>query len=291
MRRPQVRPRSASHLPRGPEPVAASKSATKKAPKPLMAKPAKKPSRFVSRTPKSKAQNVVKMKRHRGRRFGLLILLSVVLVEVVVMSVAVFSSALSVTKIEVTGTKRISATSIRNALEGQLGVSLAQVDNAKVAAQLQSFSLIESVDVIASPPHTLMVNVTERSPIAIAVLNGSAVLVDPAGIQVGSVSSADRYPVVDVSGDPRKSSNFRAAVDVLLALPSDLYPQVASISARSKDDVTLQLRGVANQQIVWGDGSQSALKSRVLAALFKHTKRNVRLTIDVSSPDAPVVRY
>jgi len=281
MRRPQSRPRAASNLPKAPERVGS--------PKPRQTRiPRVSPSKPIRAKPKTVSLSDF---RHRGRRIGFLVAAAIVLVEITVMSIAVFSSALAVTHIEVSGTKRLSATSIRNALQGQLGVPLTQIDNAKVAAQLESFSLIESVDVIASPPHTLMVNVTERTPIAIVVLSGSAVLVDPAGIQIGAASASDSYPVVDVTGDPRKNSNFRAAVDVLLALPSDLYPQVASISARSKDDVTLQLRGAANQQIVWGDGSQSALKSKVLAALFKHTRRSVQLTIDVSSPDAPVVRY
>ncbi len=229
--------------------------------------------------------------RNRGKRllvgFGATVLVAIV----TIMSVAIFSPVLAINRIQVVGTDRLSAKSIQNALQGQIGVSLTQVDNAKVAAQLQSFSLIESVDVIASPPHTLLVNITERSPIAIVNLNGAAVLVDPAGVQIGAASSRDSYPVVDVVSDPRRNANYRAAVDVLLALPSELYPRVASISARSKDDVTLQLRGVSNQQIVWGDGSQSSLKSKVLAALFKNTKRNVKLTLDVSSPEAPVVRY
>jgi cell division protein FtsQ len=214
-----------------------------------------------------------------------------VLVISAVMITVNFSSVLAIEQIKVVGTDRLSSKSIQNALQAQVGVSLAQVDPAQVADQLKSFSLIESVDVVASPPHTLLIRITERAPIAIVVLAGSAVLVDPAGIQIGPATANDDYPVVDVTTNPRGNANFRAAVDVLLALPSELYPQVAGISARSKDDVTLQLRSVANQQIVWGDGSQSALKSKVLAALFKNTKRNVPLTIDVSAPDAPVVRY
>jgi cell division protein FtsQ len=223
----------------------------------------------------------------------LIVTLSALVIAAVVtlMSIVIFSPALAIQKIQVVGTNRLSAKSIQNALAGELGTSLTRVDPQKVAAQLASFSLIESVAVVANPPHTLQVQVTERSPIAVVNLGGSLVLVDPAGIQIGAATGHDAYPLVDVTGNPRDNANYRAAVDVLLALPSNLYPQVASISARSKDDVTLQLRGVANQQIVWGDGSNSALKSRVLAALFKNTKRSVRLTIDVSSPDAPVVRY
>ena len=294
MRRPQSRPRLSNNLPKAPEVRTQQqpKLAPRKVAKLVASKPLKQPklAKTAQRSSNQKVTNLSKV-RHRGRRVAFSVAALGVLAIATVMSVAVFSPALAVTQIQVVGANRISAKSVQNALQGQIGVSLTQVDNAKVAAQLQSFSLIESVDVIASPPHTLLIKITERSPIAIVNLNGQAVLVDPAGVQIGQAKASDNFPVVDVSSDPRRNSNYRAAVDVLLALPSSLYPEVASISARSKDDVTLQLRGVTNQQIVWGDGSNSALKSKVLDALFKNTKRNLRLTLDVSSPETPVVRY
>ncbi|MEN9752715.1 MAG: hypothetical protein RL670_406 [Actinomycetota bacterium] len=308
MKPPRSKPRTLSHLPQAP-----ANSPQKPTPqKRKFAKPPKsqKPDASQKRSaksglrwqPKTKATRAVRAPertnitplRSRYRQTKRLILtLAVLTIASVVglMSFVIFSPVLAIQKIKVVGTHRVSAKSIQNALAGEIGSSLTRVDPQKVAAQLASFSLIESVAVVASPPHTLQVQVTERSPIAIVNLGGSYALVDPAGIQIGAATTLDNYPLVDVTGNPRDNANYRAAVDVLLALPSDLYPQVASISARSKDDVTLQLRGVANQQIVWGDGSNSALKSKVLAALFKNTKRSVRLVIDVSSPDAPVVRY
>ena len=78
---------------------------------------------------------------------------------------------------------------------------------------------------------------------------------------------------------------------MLLALPVSLLPRVESIDAKSKDNVTMVLRGAAGQQIVWGDASDSVLKSKVLAALIKNHKKSDRVTFDVSSPQAPVVRY
>ena len=81
------------------------------------------------------------------------------------------------------------------------------------------------------------------------------------------------------------------AIDVLLDLPANLLERVAVIDAKTKDDVRLQLRGYSAQLIVWGDSSQSTLKSKVLAALIKNQKQTDRVTYDVSSPSAPVVRY
>ena len=63
------------------------------------------------------------------------------------------------------------------------------------------------------------------------------------------------------------------------------------VEARSQDNVVIQLKGLAGQQIIWGDASRSSLKATVLASLIKHVPRNQVATIDVSAPTAPVVRY
>ena len=310
MKRPQSRPSAKPNLPSAPaaparpidlSPERKAKAARVKAVKPTRLraskaakppksqrapKPAKTPARPFQRRPRQ--DNVVRL---RPRKVALPIAIVVTVIVTTIMLVVNFSPLLAIQEIKVVGTERLHPKSIRNALAGQLGIPLTRVDSNKVAAQLESFSLIESVDVVASPPHTLLVRITERQPIAIVSIGGVLTLVDPVGVQIATAKSTSDYPVIEITGNPRKNANFQAAMDVLLALPSELYPKVASVRALSKDNVTLQLRGLSNQQIVWGDGSQSVLKSKVLAAMFKNTKRSVRLTIDVSSPDAPVVRY
>ena len=313
MKRPQSRPSATPNLPTAPAsstkptelaPKRKAKAARVKAAAPTRlrkAKPTKPPKSQRSpkdaKNPNSSARsfrvrprqdNVVRL---RPRKVALPIAIALTLIVTTIMLVVNFSPLLAIQEIKVVGTERLHPKSIRNALAGQMGVPLTRVDSTKVAAQLESFSLIESVDVVASPPHTLLVRITERQPIAIVSIGGVLTLVDPVGVQIATAKSTSDYPVIEITGEPRKNANFQAAMDVLLAIPSELYPKVSSVRALSKDNVTLQLRGLANQQIVWGDGSQSILKSKVLAAMFKNTKRSVRLTIDVSSPDAPVVRY
>lgn len=304
MKRPQSRPKSPSNLPSAPAPVKPidlgakrqAKAKPTKSPKPPKPARASKTAGLpkltkVAKTSRPRVTREPKPTPIRPRRWLLMTSVLVVLIITTIMLVTSFSPLLAIQEIKVIGTERLHASSIRNALQGELGVPLTRVDSSKVAAQLESFSLIESVDVIASPPHTLLVRVTERQPIGIVKIAGTPILVDPVGVQIAIAKNFGDYPVIEVTGNLRDNANFRAAVDVLLAIPSDLYPQVATVTALSKDDVTLQLRGYANQQVVWGDGSQSVLKSKVLAAMFKNTKRSVRLTIDVSSPEAPVVRY
>jgi cell division protein FtsQ len=136
-----------------------------------------------------------------------------------------------------------------------------------------------------------VIRITERSPIAEVAVGGTSYLYDPAGVRIGQTKGSDSYPQISINGDPANSAEYALAIDVLLALPASLLPRVYSIDAKTKDNVTMELRGNAGQRIVWGDASRSALKSKVLAALIRNYKKSDRVTFDVSSPTAPVVRY
>jgi cell division protein FtsQ len=94
-----------------------------------------------------------------------------------------------------------------------------------------------------------------------------------------------------LSEDPKTSQGYRDAVDVLLALPIELLGQVEFIQANTKDDVQMSLRGALGQRISWGDSSDAVLKSKVLQALMLNNQGATSVTFDVSSPNAPVVRF
>ena len=214
--------------------------------------------------------------------FGLLIMLILA---------TMFTPLLAVEKLEVTGTHRIDHKTILKALSGQVGVPLPMVNADEIAKDLAPFALVDTFAVVSLPPHTLRIAITERQPICIVTVAGVDYLYDPAGVRIGTVGANDNYPRIAIVGDPKGSVEYTAAIDVLLSLPANLLGQIATVDAKSKDDVSMRLRGNAGQRIVWGDGSQSVLKSKVLAALIKNQKKSDYVTFDVSSPTAPVVRY
>jgi cell division protein FtsQ len=53
----------------------------------------------------------------------------------------------------------------------------------------------------------------------------------------------------------------------------------------------MSLRGALGQRISWGDSSDAILKSKVLQALMINNQGATSVTFDVSSPNAPVVRF
>lgn len=218
------------------------------------------------------------------------LLTSVVLLLTLVL-VAVFSPLLAVEKVEVLGNARISSKSLQGALKSQLGRPLPQVTVDDITKELEDFTLIQSVSVVNLPPHTLQVRVVERQPICIIETARGRFLYDPAGVRIDAAGATNKYPVVQAAGNTGNSAEFRAAVKALMALPVSLYPRVALVTANSIDSITFKLRGWAGQRVIWGDSSQAALKSRVLAALIANQKKSDRVTYDVSSPSAPTVRY
>jgi cell division protein FtsQ len=227
----------------------------------------------------------------RRRRIALGVSIASIASLLLLVLSTIFTPLLAVEKIEVTGAKRLKEKSIVNALTSQIGKPLPTVSGAEITSALKAFPLIESFSIISLPPHTLRIQITERQPIGIIAVSGTDYLYDPAGVRIGISNGYEKLPTIQITGVPEKSPQFKAAIEVLMALPAGLLSRVAEIDAKSKDDVTLRLRGYSGQRIIWGDGSDSVLKSKVLDALIANQKKTDRVTFDVSSPNAPVVRY
>lgn len=202
-----------------------------------------------------------------------------------------FTPMLAIEKIEISGLSRLKEKTVMNSVASLKGTPLTLLDENQIRDRLKAFVLIESFSVVSNPPHTLEIHIVERQPIAIVQVGGTNYLYDPAGVQIGVAKYSDKYPKLTINSDPSKSDEFRAAIDVMLAMPVELSGEIATVSATSKDSVKLTLHGAASRSVLWGDSSQSVLKSKVLAALIKNTKANRSVVFDVSSPTAPTVRY
>nr|WP_269453822.1 FtsQ-type POTRA domain-containing protein [Pseudoclavibacter sp. 13-3] len=198
----------------------------------------------------------------------------------------VFSPWLSVQHIEVRGTQRTSAAELSSALDDQVGRPIIGLSGAQIERELQQFSAVESYSIRAELPGTLIVTVTERAPIGVFKKGDSYLLVDAAGVVVQTADQPeDGYPTLQIASTDPQSPAFASVASVLRSLDGDLLGQVASAQATTQDDVQLTLR--SGTTVVWGDGSETALKARVLRALVGD--RPDAQHIDVSSPSLPVV--
>lgn len=208
-----------------------------------------------------------------------------------IVATVTFSPVLAVKEIFVSGTERIDPAQIQKALQSHVGTPLPLLNEQEVADSLAGFELIESFSATAVPPNGLNIRISERQAICIIRSGGSRWLYDPAGIRIAKSVAGEMLPEILISENPLNSQRFRNSIEVLMALPEDLLDDVEFIEARSKDDVQMSLRSSRNQRIIWGDSSDSVLKSKVLQALIKNHRKQSSVTFDVSSPNAPVVRF
>jgi cell division protein FtsQ len=206
-------------------------------------------------------------------------------------AVATFSPLLSIQQVTVVGTQRLSPDEISKALSGQIGTPLPLLNQEEIAKSLAGFTLIESFAATAVPPNELQIKVSERQALCIIEFEGALWLHDPAGVRIALAGPTDLLPRILIAEEPTSSQSFRDSVDVLLALPVELLAQVEIIQANTKDDVQMSLRGSLGQRISWGDSSNAVLKSKVLQALIANNQGATGVTFDVSSPNAPVVRF
>ena len=227
----------------------------------------------------------------RARKIATTLTVSSVVILGILTAVATFSPLLAIKQVTVIGTERLNSDEISAALASHLGTPLPLINRDEVAKSLSGFELIESFSATALPPNELQVRISERQAIAIVEVEGALWLHDPAGVRIAPALPTDILPRILLSEDPKTSQGYRDAVDVLLALPIELLGQVEFIQANTKDDVQMSLRGALGQRISWGDSSDAVLKSKVLQALMLNNQGATSVTFDVSSPNAPVVRF
>ena len=231
-------------------------------------------------------------RRSRHRRAAWITAASIVVVLGASILVAVYSPLMALQTIEVKGTNRVDDAALRRALSGQIGTPLARLDFDEVKRDIARFPLIESYVTEEAPPHTLVVTVTERTPV-VAVKSGRTFdLVDPAGIVVQSAKDRPAsMPLADIGSAELGSPVFRTMSEVVLALPSSVRSQTKAVKASTADDVTLTLQD--GSKVVWGSPDSSDAKARLLAALVKdHEARDPGSVVeyDVSAPDNGVIR-
>ena len=207
-----------------------------------------------------------------------------------VMLVAVFSPVLALREIRIDGTSRLDPVTLQSAVDGQLGTPLALLDDDRITRELGAFPLIRSYTTEVLPPGTLAIHIVERQPIGVVAHGAKFDLVDPAGIVVESTTARpEGVALIQLGGAEVGDKLFLSMTEVLLSLPPDVLGRVDSITATTKDDVTLALVG-SNQRVVWGSAERSLTKGTELAWLIAIHGGSGAGEYDVSAPGSAVFR-
>jgi cell division protein FtsQ len=191
------------------------------------------------------------------------------------------SSWFLVSSVRIVGNHIVSTDAIGKIAAVQEGIPLASVPTRDIAASLSELPQIGSVRVERGWPHTVLITVVERIPVAVASHNGKFTSVDSSGVEASPPRATPEKGLTVIEGKPG-SLAMKAAVTVLQALPSAW--KVTGVVAPTRDSVTVTLKDETS--ITFGSEENVDRKVAVAVALMA----NKYLTINVSAPDAPTVR-
>ncbi|MEJ7629696.1 MAG: FtsQ-type POTRA domain-containing protein [Nocardioidaceae bacterium] len=198
--------------------------------------------------------------------------------------VVLFSSWLAMRSVEVNGAHEVARSDVTTAARITPGTPLARVDLDAVEARVEAIPEIAAATVRRGWPHTIVITVAERQPVATVHRDGSWRLMDKAGVVYDTTAGRDpAEPVVEIDAGPAAEILPQVA-QVLGVLPRDLAAQTRRVTASSVDSITLHLRD--GTEITWGSAAESAQKATVLRALMRRSAA----AYDVSVPSQPAAR-
>ncbi|MDO9378763.1 MAG: FtsQ-type POTRA domain-containing protein [Nocardioidaceae bacterium] len=199
-----------------------------------------------------------------------------------------FSTLLSARDVQVDGLDTLSAADVRRQAAVASSTPLARVDTAAVAARVEQLPRVRAVTVSRSWPRTLVVDVRERTAVAVVREGDTIRGLDTEGVLFRTYRSAPaRLPRVTLTagGDARaREDALQEIARVVTALDPEVARRVQRVQASSMDAITLVLNG--GDEVRWGSAAQSARKAEVLLPLLEVPAD----VYDVSAPARPTTR-
>lgn len=192
-----------------------------------------------------------------------------------------FSSLLSVQAVEITGLQNLRKADVRRVADVELHRPLAGVDLDGTRRRVAALGPVESVEVSRQWPDQVLIEVTERTPIAVVQIGDQLRALDRDGVAFLDYHKApEGLPLVKTPEGTRTEALAEAA-DVVSALPAAVRDLLDHVEVRTVDQISLALAD--GRTVVWGSADGSATKAEVLASMLPMDVR----TIDVSVPGQP----
>jgi cell division protein FtsQ len=193
---------------------------------------------------------------------------------------------LGVREVQVVGVQFLTPLQVEQAAAVPMREPLARLDLDAVKGRVRGLAAVDRVTVKRSWPSTLVVEVVERTPVAaVPAAAGKLTLIDASGVPYREVTrQPDGLPLLRTSTPGPADVNTKSALTVLGALSTDLREQLVAVSAAAPAQIKLQL--TKDRVVLWGDDTESALKSQVATVLLTKADKQ----IDVSAPSVPTIR-
>ena len=199
---------------------------------------------------------------------------------------------LDVDRIDVQGATVVTTEEIVSVSGLRTGAPLLEVDAGAAAARVRQLPYIETASVTRQLDGLIIITVTERIPVALAIdANGVAMLVDRSGKVIGPHVAGDGIEIVLAGVEAGPAGSVIEGASGALAVASFLTPgmrsRVVSISTAVDGSISLALGPQGT--VVMGPPSDLAAKVDSLRIVMGQVDQRDLASINVVNPSTPVV--
>jgi cell division protein FtsQ len=200
------------------------------------------------------------------------------------------SSLVSVRAVQISGVHGPQAGSIEHALRASARqMTTLDFDQGALRNAVASFAVVEQVRASTGFPHSVRIQVVERSPVLVLQAAGGRTAVAADGTALGTQLASSGLPVVDgayapIPGQRVSDAPVLEAASVLGAAP----PALARLVARAytgPEGLTLQMRN--GLLVYFGDGTRPHAKWLSLASVLADPSAADARYVDVRVPERP----
>jgi len=161
-----------------------------------------------------------------------------------------------------------------------LNTQLLRVPTTTVVERLKTITQIGRAEVRRGWPSTLVIEISERTPIALTDIPEGRFLVDETGFPYLPAPAEANLPLVSGPDDASRASS----VLVWQSFPDWLKAEVVITNTDNPNSIWFTL--TSGRKVIWGDLTKAEEKSAVLKVL----RRMAGSIYDVSTPEVPVVK-
>ncbi len=200
-------------------------------------------------------------------------------------------------EIKVQGLKRLSLAEVSRVSGLSKGTNLFRIDLRLVEKRLLAHPLIEQVEVRRRFPRTVLIEISEREPRALLLVNNGFLVLDKKGFCIDKLTSLGSYSLPIITGLKPDSTALGERVSrngvlaaVLGALEAEVQPFFSEVNLADSDHIIGYSReGIP---ILLGTSQDLPAKFR-LAVSFAGSLKNGQPVeyIDLTAIQAPAVKY
>lgn len=245
-------------------------------------------------------QRAKRQKSQYVRYIGRIAIVVVAVLAVIFGAIFVYRSDLfHVNNVQVNGAEHLTSQEITSIAAVSDDSTLLRLDSAGIKARLEDNAWIQDVAIHRVFPDTIVIDITEREPGAVAKINDkSNWVISTDGTWLSAATTDDwenAMKIIDVSpsmpapisGSECADGGITNALNILNAISDDLRSRIVSISAESSIKTSLNLEdGIT---VAFGDSSDVEMKEAVINSLLSEYGGRISY-INVRVPSRPTYR-